>query len=384
MKILASVIPAWVAADHVAPVPENDFGASYQNSMNALQQAMSDMNNMFGAQQQPYNPYAPPTYYQPPSYGYNPYPFSEPLANPYAEPSNPYPSNPYAEPSNPYAEPSNPYAEPSNPYAEPSIDVGNVNGVQVDCWANITDRINYFFRDKFPKLPNGESQYYDIEILNCYGCWCNREQFFGRGMGEPRDAFDMICKYHHQAYECISIDAAERGEVCDPTAVSAEGFKFKMELSFDNGRGGMNLQCDQNQSWCKQRVCEADLQYIKDFVRTALAGHRIRRDLLGHEDHLGADGLPTGYFDHGANCPLGGSLHTPHKYCCGAYPRRRTYKTDQVKDGSQDSYRECCDLEEGDNTGATEGAVFYPASQVCCGKHGVQNGDTCSLYDMTL
>lgn len=252
--------------------------------------------------------------------------------------------------------------------------------IEEDCWKNITDRINGFFIDKFPTLPSGESAYTNIEILSCYGCWCNRDQFFGRGMGEPRDAFDAICKFHHQAYECIEIDAEMRGEVCDPTETSQEGFRFKMELSFHEGRGGMNLQCDQTQSWCKQRVCEADLQYIKDFVRTALAGHRVRRDLYGHDDHIGIDGLPTGYFDSKLECPLGGSLHTPYKKCCGAYPRRRVFKTDVLSDGTG-SYRQCCDLENGDNTGATEGAVFYPNSQVCCNEQGVQNGDTCELYE---
>jgi len=261
-----------------------------------------------------------------------------------------------------------------------SIDQQLQPDIQEDCWQNITDRINGFFGDRFPTLPNGQSAYTDIEILNCYGCWCNREERFGNGMGEPRDAFDAICKFHHQAYECIEIDAEERGEVCDPTETSAEGFRFKMELSFDQGRGGMNLQCDQNQSWCKQRVCEADLQYIKDFVRTALAGHRVRRDIFGHEDHIGSDGLPTGYFQQTLECPLGGSLHTPHKKCCGAYPRRRVFKTDTLEDGDS-SFRQCCDLENGDNTGATDGAVYYPSYQVCCNEHGVQNGNACELYN---
>lgn len=248
-----------------------------------------------------------------------------------------------------------------------------------DCFQNITERINNFFYDKFPKLPNGQSSYNPIEILDNYGCWCRRNSGFGSGLGQPRDAYDAICKFHHQGYECIEVDAEDRGEVCDPVAISNEGFRFKLELSFYKNRGALNIACDTNQSWCHQRVCEMDIQYIKDFLRTSLAGHVCRKDLYGHADLIDpGTGLPYGYFEAEESCPIGGSLHMPYKQCCGAYPRRIVYKTDSLSD---ESYRSCCDLENGDNDGSTDGQIFYPASQICCGEQGVQSGETCQFYE---
>merc|ERR1712032_1376011 len=56
-----------------------------------------------------------------------------------------------------------------------------------------------------------------LEVLSEYGCWCYRgEENFGKGLGQPMDRYDEICRSHHQGYECINMDADSNGSSgCD-------------------------------------------------------------------------------------------------------------------------------------------------------------------------
>lgn len=202
-----------------------------------------------------------------------------------------------------------------------------------------------------------------VEILTCYGCWCNRGIYFERSRGIPRDGFDKICKYHHMAYQCIRMDSIMRGEECDPVEVSENGFRHRFEVILsDDNRAKMRIECDHDQDWCAQRTCEADVQYLQDFVDVVMSGGVLRRDLYGHNDHFDEDGKPTGNFDWESSCRTGVINHTPYRHCCGKYPRRKTYASDQPTPGG---LRDCCD-ENGLNDGSTNGKVYYPDSQSCC------------------
>ena len=40
-----------------------------------------------------------------------------------------------------------------------------------------------------------------------YGCWCNFNEHYNRGIGEPVDEMDQLCMEYAKGIECILIDA---------------------------------------------------------------------------------------------------------------------------------------------------------------------------------
>jgi len=252
---------------------------------------------------------------------------------------------------------------------QPNHFTGNLNSL-----AALTNK----FIDQYDLAQNsGKDHLQKVLAMNCYGCWCNRLQDYKKSKGLPVDDFDKICKSHTQAYECMEIDAdADRnGEICNPDSVQKEGYKFSFNIVHNaetDGSYDMRVSCDTNsQDWCSQRTCEADIQYLSEFLELSLAGKFIDFDRFGQSGHGGT-------FDVDSGCGTEKAVHhLPVKQCCGKYPKRRVFRTDMVDRG----YRQCCDLEGGENEGQTLGKVFYPDRQVCCGAHGVQEGGECTYYE---
>jgi len=96
-----------------------------------------------------------------------------------------------------------------------------------------------------------------------------------------------------------------------------------------------------------------------------------------------------GNFDADRVCKTKTIKHMPHKQCCGKYPKRKLFRTDMVEGG----YRQCCSFDQNSdenedenennfvNDGQSEGKIFFPDRQVCCGKFGVQDGGECKFYE---
>ena len=247
----------------------------------------------------------------------------------------------------------------------------------LDTLANFTQEFmaHYYTHDNSVALQ-------EVMALNCYGCWCNRLSSFGKSKGAPVDNFDKMCQSHTFAYECITMDAYNnRNEVCDPNSLQEDpnlGYKFYFDIikKSDSSSGSyydMQITCDSTSNdpntWCQQRTCEVDAQYIKEFVNLILNGEKL--DMINHQQKI-----KGGNLDFQNDCKAAVIRHMPVKQCCGKYPKRKLFRTDVEDNG----YRQCCDIEEGDNSGETLGRVFRPDQAVCCGKHGVQKGGSCELY----
>lgn len=211
----------------------------------------------------------------------------------------------------------------------------------------------------------------ELELLTCYGCWCYRGVNHGEGLGQAQNEYDKVCRSHHQAYECIQLDAEAQGLAsCNPTEKASIGFTYEFRIETnEEGKGDMVLQCSEDQDWCTRRTCEVDLKYISDFWALLMAGEPMQRDIYGHENkHIHPiTGEHHGTFDPAA-CPIGGKIYQPVKKCCGKYPARKVYKTSADGD---DGHRQCCDLEGNEsNDGSTRGKPFLKDSQTCCGSSG--------------
>ena len=59
---------------------------------------------------------------------------------------------------------------------------------------------------------------------------------------------------HHQAYECIELDAEAQGLAsCNPTEKASVGFTYEFRIETnEEGKGDMVLQCSEDQDWCTE------------------------------------------------------------------------------------------------------------------------------------
>lgn len=212
-----------------------------------------------------------------------------------------------------------------------------------------------------------------LEILSNYGCWCHRGRNFGSGAGRPRDKFDKMCQAHHQAYECIKIDAELNGEPeCDPQNETQEGYFIDVRVDLSNPHSQAPeyvLECasPEQQSWCKAKTCEVDIQYIKDFWDLTTKQSLLPDFSLFHRDSE----YQPGPFDP-SECPIGGKEWHPYKKCCGKYPNRKIYRSSSPD--ADTGSNQCCVSRYGQNDGWTTGKIFKPATHTCCANIGVIPG----------
>lgn len=178
---------------------------------------------------------------------------------------------------------------------------------------------HYKFNNDLSKINSHQA----IQGLNCYGCWCNRYENFGKSKGQPVDNYDKICRSHTHAYECMEIDGLEdRNENCQANEVQNTGYEYHFDIIHaPDGSFNMRIKCSTGQSWCLQRVCEADIQYVKDFTDLSLSGEKLDFTAYRQEGHGGT-------FDWENNCKVETIKHMPYKKCCGKYPKRKMFKTD--------------------------------------------------------
>lgn len=221
----------------------------------------------------------------------------------------------------------------------------------------------------------------NAELLHEYGCWCYQgRSSFGKGQGQPVDAFDEICRHFNQAYECVMRDAAANGEAeCDPFARSQQGYSWDVEYQVSNMKVDTILTCTGDSgNWCENTVCEIDMMYTKLYLDLIMDAEEPAWDQFGHEQSgfkaSQECGSKSGGSGDGGDGPVVPPTPQPYKKCCGMYPHRWIYRTDAAGD---DGSRACCDLEGRGNLGQSRSRTYMTNTHVCCGEQGVQHGDTC-------
>jgi len=284
-------------------------------------------------------------------------------------------------------------------------------------------------------LPETQTQSFDA-YLKPYGCWCyfqQDEHSINHGRGEPVDIFDSLCKRLQEMYECVVIDAEERGEQCHPWEVQ---YNIEDEYLFDSGDAlnsgtaeDREKALTETQWWCretqgrdlcKRDVCQVELTFIIDlwanviaetaandqsdadnlssmidtrnfhengFDRDLMCIHQMSSTQVGV---LGGNGDPNSPSSNGGNGGNGNSENVPfstdpqeistvsvEKKCCGNHPFRAPYKTH----GGQ---HQCCEAEnialdwDDQPWNIGKGKTYSPAIHVCCEDGSVKSiGDDC-------
>lgn len=189
-----------------------------------------------------------------------------------------------------------------------------------------------------------------------YGCWClpdAEHTVEGVGFGAPIDEVDGSCKRQASCYECAKMDHEGRNCVADQVQ-----YNYKLNVGADHN--GNSIECldepnsGKNGAWsekfsCRRSICECDKKLAEDL--------REHFHVWTRENHQ-----MQGTFDPPSQCLKSpgqgmGAEGTPE--CCGAYPNRFPYKT-------QEGARMCC----GDKT--YDSSLFE-----CCSENSIAALGTC-------
>lgn len=203
----------------------------------------------------------------------------------------------------------------------------------LDLERSTTDRANFLRRLKQLKALILHLQPAHHFARYCfYGCWClpdAEHTVEGVGFGQPIDEVDASCKRQASCYECAKMDHQGRNCVADQVQ-----YNYQLNVGADNW--GNSIECldepnsGKNGGWsekfsCRRAICECDKKLAEDL--------REHFHVWTHENHQG-----QGDFNPVAQClksPGNGAGFDGTPECCGEYPNRFPYKTNQ---GS----RMCC------------------------------------------
>ena len=193
-----------------------------------------------------------------------------------------------------------------------------------------------------------------------YGCWCLPDAdhtIEGNGVGQPIDEVDASCKRQASCYECAKMDHPGRECVADKVQYSyalnvdsndpEDHWKKSIEC-LDEPNSGKNGAWNEKSS-CRRSICECDKKLAEDL--------REHFHVWTHENHQ-----IQGSFDPVAQClktPGNGNGADGEPECCGEYPNRFPYKTNQ-------GARMCC----GDKT--YDSSLFE-----CCSDANIAALGTC-------
>merc|ERR1712048_66080 len=239
-----------------------------------------------------------------------------------------------------------------------------VGSAMADKWAKLGDLWNALGQSNNV----GEDDRKIIELFTIssvanYGCWCRFGQYRPY-KGQAQDVVDTACKTWHQNYDCLNIDYNTDGTT--PCNMDTEYNDVIVSISdpFDMATDYATA-CDNANPGdaCASEACHVDAVFIREVVMF-LADNTLNMTLSGW---YGFDGtICTGA--HAAagttlvppvapttqNAPTTAAPGTtlnpplPTTACCGAYPARFPYKTQQ-------GARQCCN----DTT-------FNPLLLQCC------------------
>lgn len=226
---------------------------------------------------------------------------------------------------------------------------------------------------------------FTISSVANYGCWCRFGQYRPY-KGPSQDTVDQACKAWYQNYDCLNIDYNTDGTTpCDMNTQYNDVIisindpfdpNTDYALACDAANGGVNGNPPTDPAdICASEACHVDAVFIREVVMF-LADNTLNMTLSGW---YGFDGtICTGA--HAAagttlvppvaattqNAPTTAAPGTtlnpplPTTACCGAYPARFPYKTQQ-------GARQCC-----------VDTTFNPLLLECCPDNSLLPVGTCT------
>lgn len=193
-----------------------------------------------------------------------------------------------------------------------------------------------------------------------YGCHCfrNEGKDFLKEMtiGKPQDRPDKVCRDHSRCHACIKKDY--EGD-CDPT----RGYTF--EARKDSVTNTKYIQCTDQYNSCHRALCECDKALAYDLADAEGIWSLVHHTDWGafqqkqHCDIYNENRPPNVHLKSAA---IEVKLNEPINQCCGEYPRRYPYHSD---DG-YGNIKKCCN-----------GVVFDPETHQCCDDDQVRQIGMC-------
>merc|ERR1711899_106908 len=189
---------------------------------------------------------------------------------------------------------------------------------------------------------------FTISSVANYGCWCRFGQYRPY-KGPAQDTVDTACKAWYQNYDCLNVDYNADGTTpCDMNTEYTDVITdvtqpFDMATDYAAECAAVNTDA------CAAEACHVDAVFIREVV-LFLADNTLNMTLSGW---YGFDGtICTGASSAGTtlsppvpvttqNAPTTAAAATtvtapqPTTQCCGAYPNRFPYRT-------QNGGRACC------------------------------------------
>merc|ERR1711879_171235 len=154
-----------------------------------------------------------------------------------------------------------------------------------------------------------------LPLLEGWGCWCQFDENSLKGRGSPINEIDRARQVLVHGYKCNIMDSIDEGDNdCEPWSVP---------YNSSTGMGGQSLldACAfRNENGCAERNCIVEGNFVISLFT-----------LLGNSHFVEAQYNHDNGFDTDAECGVpqpienaGGSLTLE---CCGAYPVRFPYNT---------------------------------------------------------
>lgn len=166
-----------------------------------------------------------------------------------------------------------------------------------------------------------------VAAINGLGCWCFLGDYHGQGKGTPLNPIDELCKSLHNGYECAMRDAEDEGASCTPWEVTYNSAVGGITTSLTDGCTAAN-----NGNNCAIRACILEGTFVEGLL-----------------DFFVLQNGSISVFQAPFNCPVNNVGGPSPKQCCGTYPDRFPYKTNNGDRGccGQRTYNTqtltCCD-----------------------------------------
>ena len=160
------------------------------------------------------------------------------------------------------------------------------------------------------------------EILN-YGCWCQTSPDHEKHRrGTPVDSVDRKCQNWYRCTKCIRIDSFGS---CLP-----ESKNYHVTLNFLTGR----YECSFDSDVCAAKTCACDVELANQIAKNAA---EIKAYLLNSNGwdpavYCKATRTPEAFLEQGRFRTM--TQDKPEiepDTCCGEYPKRFPYKTEEIQ-----------------------------------------------------
>ena len=161
-----------------------------------------------------------------------------------------------------------------------------------------------------------------LEKIENYGCHCIFGDNWKKGRSRPLNDVDQSCKDLTNCYKCINLDETygmENDGSCDP---EDQDFNFP-DLDRAENEGILeSCLAVNNNDICKARLCSCDTKFVLTIVEKFFEGLEI-------DNNSRHSGPGSQFFEN--YCPPTSSGFNVQKACCGDYPTRFPYRSDNGK-----------------------------------------------------